>query len=65
LIAGARAVISKSEQSSWITRLLECRHFNMVVVALANKMARTAWAVLVKGAAFDQVNWNPVEQGGA
>ena len=64
LIAGARAVIAMSEKSSWITRLLERRHYNVVVVALANKMARTAWAVLAKGAAFDQVKWNPIEQVG-
>jgi transposase len=64
LIAGARAVIAMSEKSSWITRLLERRHFNVGVVALANKMARTAWAILVKGAAFDQVKWNPIEQVG-
>jgi transposase len=62
LIAGARAVVSKAQKSSWITRLLERRHFNVAVVALANKMARTAWAILAKGAAFDQVRWNPVEQ---
>lgn len=54
LIAGARAVIAKAEKSSWITRLLDRRHYNVVVVALANKMARTAWADLVK--------WNPLEQ---
>ena len=51
-----------SEKSNWITRLLERRHFNVEVVALANKMARTAWADLAKGAAFDQVKWNPIEQ---
>jgi transposase len=61
LIAGARAVIARSEKSSWINRLLERRHYNVVVVALANKMARTAWAVLAKGAAFDQVKWHPLE----
>lgn len=54
LIAGARAVIAKAEKSSWITRLLDRRHYNVVVVALANKMARTAWADLVK--------WSPLEQ---
>lgn len=61
LIAGARAVIARSEKSSWITRLLERRHYNVVVVALANKMARAVWAILAKGAAFDQVRWNPAE----
>lgn len=61
LIAGARAVIARADRSSWITRLLERRHYNVVVVALANKMARTVWAVLAKGIAFEQVKWNPVE----
>lgn len=61
LIAGARAVVARAEKSSWITRLLERRHFNVVVVALANKMARTAWAILAKGIAFDKVKWNPLE----
>ncbi len=61
LIAGARSVIARAERSSWITRLLERRHYNVVVVALANKMARTAWAILAKAAAFDQVKWNPLE----
>lgn len=62
LIAGARAVIARAERSGWITRLLERRHYNVAVVALANKIARTAWAVLAKGAAFDQVKWHPLEQ---
>lgn len=44
LIAGARAVIARADRSSWITRLLERRHYNVGVVALANKMARTVWA---------------------
>jgi transposase len=61
LIAGARAVIARSEKSNWIERLLARRHYNVVVVALANKMARTAWAVLAKGIAFDLVKWNPTE----
>jgi len=61
LIAGARAVIARSEKSDWIERLLQRRHYNVVVVALANKMARTAWAVLAKGMAFDRQRWNPLE----
>jgi transposase len=62
LIAGARAVIAKAQKSDWVMRLLERRHHNVVVVALANKMARTAWAVLARGAAFDRLKWNPLEQ---
>jgi len=61
LIAGARAIVGRSEHSRWIERLLQRRHFNVVVAAVANKMARTVWAVLVKGVAFDQVKWNPTQ----
>lgn len=59
LIAGARAVIARSAKSNWIQGLLQRHHCNVAVVALANKIARTVWAVLVKGIAFDQVKWNP------
>lgn len=62
LIAGARAVIARSKRSNWIEKLLERRHYNAVVVALANKMARTVWAVLARGKAFDLLKWNPREQ---
>lgn len=48
LIAGARAVVARLEKSNWIDRLLARRHYNVVVVVLANKMARTVWAVLAK-----------------
>ena len=61
LVHGARAVVGRSAHNSWLERLLQRRHFNVVVAALANKMARTAWAVLAKGKAFDQVKWNPTE----
>ena len=61
LVNGARAVVGRSAHNSWLERLLQRRHFNVVVAALANKMARTAWAVLAKGKAFDQVKWNPTE----
>lgn len=40
---------------------MQRRHLNLVVAALAKKMARTVWAVLAKGQAFDQVKWNPTE----
>lgn len=62
LIAGARAVIARSKRSNWVEKLLERRHYNAVVVALANKMARTVWAVLARGKAFDLLKWNPLEQ---
>ena len=55
----ARAVITRSTQTSWIQNLLRRRPFSVVVAALVNKLARTAWAVLAKGKAFDQVKWSP------
>ena len=61
LMHGARAVIARSQRSGWIERLLLRRPYSVVVAALANKLARTVWAVLVKGKAFDQVKWNPVD----
>ena len=33
----------------WLTKLLERKPFKVVAVALANKMARIAWALLAKG----------------
>lgn len=61
LINGARSVVSRSAHNSWLERLLQRQHFNVVVVALANKMARTVWAVLTKGKAFESVKWNATE----
>lgn len=47
LIHGARSVIAHGkQQDAWLTRLLARRPFNAAVVALANKMARTIWALL-------------------
>lgn len=65
LISGARAVVCRSSRGNWIDRLLLRRHLNVVVTALANKMARTIWAVLAKGQAFDQVKWNPTDTAAA
>ena len=61
LIVDPRAVIAKSQKTGWMQDLLKRRHCNVLVVALASKIARTGRAVLAKGAEFDLVNWNPVE----
>ena len=37
------------EKYPWVTRLLERRPFRVVAVAVANKMARVAWALLARG----------------
>ena len=41
-----------------MTKLFERRHFNVGIVALANKIARTFWAVVVKSKPFDRAKWN-------
>lgn len=61
LMHGARAIITRSIQTSWVKRLLQRRPFSVVVAALANKLARIAWAVLIIGKAFDQDIWHPNE----
>jgi transposase len=40
------------EATDWSTRLLARRPFKVAAVALANKMARVAWALLVKGGTY-------------
>ncbi|BBE09997.1 Transposase IS116/IS110/IS902 family protein [Mycoavidus cysteinexigens] len=47
LIHGARSVLAHAKQPSlWVEQMLKRRPLNVVVVALANKMARTIWALL-------------------
>lgn len=48
LIHGARVVVTRSKQREpWLEKLLARRPLNVAVVALANKMARIIWALLV------------------
>ena len=52
-VQGARSVLQQRHKqapglSSWLTPLLGHTHQNVVVVALANKLVRMAWAVLYK-----------------
>ena len=53
LIVGAHSVLRRALQNPgkypWLTQLLARRPFKVVAVALANKMARTAWALLAHG----------------
>jgi transposase len=47
LIHGARSVLTNAkEPGPWIEQMKKRRPLNVVIVALANKMARTIWAVL-------------------
>ena len=57
LIHGARALVKVSPGRSgrlwsWINGLRARRPFNVVVAALANKLARILWAMLSRGAAY-------------
>lgn len=56
LIHGARAVArfaeKKAEPESWLRKLMARRNKNVAAVALANKNARIAWALLSKGGTF-------------
>jgi len=59
LIHGARAVIRTARGkddplSKWVTRLADRRHPNVAAVALANKTARIAWAMLSR-----ETNYQP------
>ena len=52
-VQGARSVVQQRHKqtpglSSWLAQLLAPAHQNVVIVALANKLVRMAWAVLCK-----------------
>src|SRR5471030_791416 len=53
LVLGAISIVgtarTRPEKYPWVTELLGRRPAKVVAVALANKMARTAWAVLARG----------------
>jgi transposase len=56
LIVGAIAVLRRALENPgkypWLTQLLARRPFKVVAVALANKMARVAWALLARGGTY-------------
>jgi transposase len=53
LVVGAHSVLRRAKQNPqkypWLAQLLARRPFKVVAVALANKMARIAWALLASG----------------
>jgi transposase len=53
LMHAARAVIVRRSHSPWVAALLKRRPYNVVVTALAHKLARTIWALLAHGRSFD------------
>jgi transposase len=56
LIVGAHAVLKQArirpDKHPWLARLLARKPAKVAAVALANKTARIAWAVLVRGEAY-------------
>ena len=54
LINGAQAVLNskRAKTDPWIARLLHTKPRLVVAIALANKMARIAWAVMVRQTAY-------------
>src|SRR5437764_2841608 len=56
LVVGAHSVLSLAkknpEKNPWLTQLLARRPFKVVAIALANKMARVAWALLARGGTY-------------
>jgi transposase len=54
LVHGARSITRwRRESWRWLAGLMERRPTNVAAVAIANKTARTAWALLAKGADFE------------
>lgn len=64
-VHGARSVLQQTKREripmgAWLTELEARVHRNVAVVALANKLARIAWAVLTKGEYQRTPNLRPI-----
>lgn len=59
LMHGARSVVrsDRGARWPWLIELLKRRPYSVVVAAVANKMARTIWAMLAKGEGWKPNSW--------
>ena len=55
----ARSIVRRAEalRWPWLLALLQRRPYNVAVAAVANKLARTIWAVLARGEAYRPAIW--------
>lgn len=53
LMHGTRSVILRGTRTPWLNDLLARRPFNVVVAAVANKLARTIWAILSRQTRYE------------
>jgi transposase len=58
LIVGATSIVKLAKRGVklplWLSGLIARKPFKLVAVALANKTARTIWALLVKGGIYQR-----------
>ncbi len=67
LVVGALSVIRRAKQVGttrrpWLGELMERRSTKVAAIALANKNARIAWAIMARGTRYKQPQWEPVPQ---
>ncbi len=65
LVIGALSVIRRAKQLGytrhpWLVRLLERRSTKIAAVALANKIARIAWAMMARNESYQPSRLSPV-----
>lgn len=60
LVVGATSVLrytgKNAKAMSWLTGIVGRRPYKVAAVALANKMARTVWAILTRGGVYQRPN---------